>query len=123
MLTFAGYKPNREGLLAALNIHLPTLQRAWDDSAVLSALASNLTSQRAQAVLDKAATAVNKEMAETQNLTKWPCRNFRDFRDKGVVKQLPLPVKALAADCEAAYVKCSVRYDQDEYQRVMAQGS
>ncbi len=125
MLTFAGYKPSRENLLTALDAHLPALKQTWDNSVVMREFYGNTTLQSrdltsAQAILDKAATAVSKEMAETQNLTKWPCRSFRDFKDKSVIKQLPLTVKALAADCGAPYVKCSIRYDQDEYKRVTA---
>jgi hypothetical protein len=122
MLTFAGFKPSRENLLTALESHFPALKSAWDDSVVMIQFGRNVTQQRAQSVLDKAASAVHKEMTETQNLTKWPCRNFRDYRDKSAVQKLPLNVKALAADCGAPYVKCSVRYDQDEYQRLSTQG-
>jgi hypothetical protein len=123
MLTFAGFKPNRENLLAALDTHLSALKTAWDDSAVMREFYHNATLQSgrnahmAEAILERAVAAINKEMAETSNLTKWPCKSFRDYRDKGIVDALPLQVKALAADCGAKYVKCSVRYDQDEYKR------
>lgn len=120
MLTFAGYKPNRENLLSALQTHLPTLKHAWDDSAVMQQFYGNCTARGipAELFLEKAAAAVQKEMAETQNLTRWPCRSFRDFKDKSVVEQLPLQVRALAADCGAPHVKCSVRYDTEEFKRI-----
>jgi hypothetical protein len=120
MLTFAGHKPNREGLLSALQIHLPALKRAWDDTAIMQQFHGNCSARgvSADSILEKAANAVQKEMAETQNLTRWPCRSFRDFKDKNVIEQLPLAVRALAADCGAPHVKCSVRYDTEEYKRI-----
>lgn len=122
MLTFAGHKPNRDSLLNAVKTYLPTLTAEWDDLATIRDHFGNLTQTSGVAVdidsiYKKAVAAVQKEMVESQNLTKWPCKSFRDFKDKQVVEQLPLPVKTLAADCAAQYVKCSVRYDQEEHKR------
>lgn len=122
MLTFAGHKPNRDSLLGAIKTHLPTLTVEWDDLATIRNHFGNLTSSSGAAVdinaiFAKAVAAVQKEMVESQNLTKWPCKSFRDFKDKSVIEQLPLPVKSLAADCSAKHVKCSVRYDSEEHKR------
>lgn len=121
MVTFAGFKPNRDGLLNAVNTHLPTLQKEWNDVAFMqnihTTLQAKFTAAALDAVIEKGIYEVHKEMVETQNLTKWPCRSFRDFKDKYVADRLPLPVKALAADCAAKHVKCSVRYDIEEHKR------
>jgi len=122
MLTFAGHKPNRDSLLGAIKAHMPTLAAEWDDLATIRSHFANLTSATGavvdvDAIYKKAVAAVQKEMVESQNLTKWPCKSFRDFKDKSVVEQLPLPVKSLAADCSAKNVKCSVRYDSEEHKR------
>lgn len=124
MVTFAGYKPNRDGLLHAVDTYLPTLRAEWNDVSFMQGLHESVRSKYTAAALDalieKAIYEVHKEMAETQNLTKWPCRSFRDFKDKSMAERLPMPVKALAADCAAKHVKCSVRYDIEEHKRNVA---
>lgn len=125
MLTFAGHKPDRESLLGAIKEHMPVLAAEWDDLAVIRASFGNIshlvtgtiTTADLDAIFSKAVAALQKEMVESQNLTKWPCKSFRDFKDKTVIEQLPLPVKSLAADCAAPHVKCSVRYDTEEHKR------
>jgi hypothetical protein len=121
MLTFAGHKPNRESLVGAIEQYMPVLAVEWDDLSIIRDRFGNMTRQSGGAAVDiemiyqRAVSAVQKEMAETQNLTKWPCKSFRDFKDKSVVELLPLSVKSLAADCAAKHVKCSVRFDTVEH--------
>ncbi len=126
MLTFAGHKPDRDSLLSAIKEHMPALAAEWDDLAVIRGLFVNKTQHTTGSIItpadvdtlfSKAVAALQKEMVESQNLTKWPCKSFRDFKDKTGIEQLPLPVKSLAADCSAKHVKCSVRYDTEEHKR------
>jgi hypothetical protein len=50
------------------------------------------------------------EMAKTKGLTKWPCESFREL-DKEYGTLLPMKSAQLAANCSAAFVKCSVPFD------------
>lgn len=120
MLTFAGHKPDRDSLLGAIKEHMPVLAAEWDDLAIIRASFGNMSTVSPadlDALFSRAVAALQKEMVESQNLTKWPCKSFRDFKDKSVIEQLPLKVKSLAADCAAKHVKCSVRYDTEEHKR------
>ena len=94
MLTFIGYKASRENLLSAVQAHLPDLAGQWDDAAAVREFQRILAEKGGslEGILEKAANAVGKEMAETKSLTQWPCRSFRDYRDKTVPEQLPLKV-------------------------------
>lgn len=126
MLTFAGHKPDRDSLLNAIKQYMPVLATEWDDLAAIRVAFGNMTLHNSEQpvttadidrIFSKAVAALQKEMIESQNLTKWPCKSFRDFKDKTVIEQLPLSVKSLAADCGAKHVKCSVRYDSEEHKR------
>ena len=135
LLTFAGYKANREQLLSAVHTHLPALQQHWSDQYIIQSLYNNNTisgsstsstssinsvhTNTINTILNKAIIAVQKEMKETLNLTKWPCRSFRDLYTEKPREplHLPLSIGNLIADCKGSYVKCSIRYDIEEYKR------
>lgn len=132
LLTFAGYKANRVQLLSAVHTHLPALQQHWSDQYIIQSLYNNNTisgsstssinsvhTNTINTILNKAIIAVQKEMKETSNLTKWPCRSFRDLYTEKPREplHLPLSIENLIADCKGSYVKCSIRYDIEEYKR------
>jgi hypothetical protein len=129
IVSFAGHKSNRESLLQAVELHLPALRKEWEYDidlvfkSVADGTGSLFSTTPLPKILDLAINAVGKEMVLSQNMTKWPCKSFRDFPDKGVVKLLPLTVGSLAADCEAPHVKCSVRYDTEEHKKVKAEAA
>jgi hypothetical protein len=109
IVTFAGGVVERAALQASVEVHLPALRRAWTEPSAGGSALSEL--------YDKGLQAMRKEMASTKNMTRWPCRSFRDFPNKQDAARLPLPVPALAANCSAPHTKCSVRFDIDEFRR------
>lgn len=51
------------------------------------------------------------ELRISKNLTRWPCRNFKELAADLLVQ----PYYELAAGCSSSkYVKCSVQYDFSE---------
>lgn len=62
--------------------------------------------------LMKAGTsAVDSEMKSSNGLSKWPCESFRKLTDRPGAETLPIPAVALAANCSAPYVLCTVGFD------------
>ena len=56
--------------------------------------------------------AMKEEFENTNGLKKWPCLSFRDLdKDRTDTNSLPYHSKALAANCSAPYVTCSVGFD------------
>jgi hypothetical protein len=108
MLSFVGYKASRENLLAAFNSpSFNKLNKAWDAS-----LSTNGTTK---SLFNIGARTIEHEMAITNQLTRWPCKSFRDYKYKDHLRLLPIPLNRLVADCDAPHVKCSVAYDIKEF--------
>jgi len=60
-------------------------------------------------LVDAGLASLETEMTTTDTLAKWPCKGFREL---DVAASLPVPAKALAADCGSKKVVCSVGFDQ-----------
>lgn len=54
------------------------------------------------------ANTIESEMRASKDLTRWPCKSFRELEKK---LRLPIPSSNLAANCTGNYVTCSVQYD------------
>ena len=57
---------------------------------------------------DVIADTIASEMRASKDLTRWPCKSFRELEKK---LSLPIPSGCLAANCTGDYVTCSVQYD------------
>eukprot|EP01038_Epipyxis_sp_PR26KG_P006904 gene6904-9456_t len=112
ILTFLNYKASREELLQAT-------QPSNSDKNILNELISsfridsNSNSNIPENLLLIAENTINDEMKISKDLTKWPCKSFREL-DKTVTSlggELPLKSYELAANCSNSFVTCSVPYD------------
>ena len=108
MLTFSGIKASREDLMKAIrqyNIEIKTIFGS-------SNMVNNQNQQQYNSELAEAISkTIENEMKETQELTIWPCKFFRDLEKGKNVFKLPIHSKDLAANCTGDYVTCSVQYD------------
>ena len=116
MLSFIGYKASRENLLAAVaSPAFNTLDHAWADEPLSPNGTMFLDEKAMKSLLSVGVRTIEHEMAGTNQLTKWPCKSFREFKNKELLRSMPLPVSSLVADCAAPHVKCSVSYDMKEF--------
>ncbi len=111
MLTFSGYKAARQDILTAVADSLPSLLRELRLSN-----ASDCPSALSAGLQVAVAESIGNEMKLSKELTKWPCRSFKDL-EASSGGALPLRFHALSANCTGSHVKCSVQYDMNE-QRV-----
>lgn len=113
-------------------MYYPALANRWNDTLpdTIKINAYNRYDKTNSTVLVNTASlykdivqAIRNEMIDTVNLTKWPCKPFRDYSASSSTasieeSMLALPIQSLAADCGAKHVKCSIQYDIEEYKRI-----
>ncbi len=105
MLTFSGFKAARADLLRAVEEFLPALLGE------LGAQGDADCGAKIPATLQQTClSALANEMKISKELTKWPCRSFKELESA----RLPLRFHALSANCSAPHVKCSVQFDMKE---------
>ena len=121
IMTFSGFKAQRQDLLAAVSELLPQLLKelhistsstgqVGSDGEVIS---SDIVPQNLH---DIYTTTIDNEMKISKELTKWPCKSFKELEGKDLagVSLLPIRYYELSADCSDKNVKCSVQYDLNE---------
>lgn len=149
ILSFVGYRASRDELKKALTNSLPQLEHQlsifqnephYNCDSSRSSISSSTTvtnnilnSQTINEIiiprhlLDAGKNAIQSEMKATKELTKWPCKSFRELdatttqstvsninnNNKGIKQALPLSAKQLAANCNDKRVVCSVHYDRN----------
>eukprot|EP01036_Dinobryon_divergens_P027168 gene27168-35893_t len=101
ILTFLGVKASREDLLSVVQSNSEALQAIFSREKSQSSVLS--PSQAADI-----ANTIESEMRASKDLTRWPCKSFRELEKKLL---LPIPSSNLAANCTGNYVTCSVQYD------------
>ena len=110
VLTFIGVKYDRSALLRAAPGFAESLSRDLDATASAPPL-----------LVAAMARALEDELQHTDNLSVWPCPSFRRLDDHAGPKpqpvsawtgRLPVPPDALAANCSAPHVTCSVGFDR-----------
>ena len=106
ILTFLGVKASREDLLTAVNGDAETVKEVFSEAPRL--LAERILTPALAASI---ASAIENEMKISKELTRWPCKFFRDLEKQKDLYVLPIPAKDLAANCTGNYVTCSVQYD------------
>ncbi|KAJ1433810.1 hypothetical protein B484DRAFT_447044 [Ochromonadaceae sp. CCMP2298] len=132
MASFVGVRVDRRTLKGAVQQQMPALRRAWGGLSELSGAQSQGTQGTAAGAVQgpraqeenesllgqyqRGLKAMQLEMQSTADLSEWPCRSFHDF-DPATTAALPIPPKALAADCDAPHVTCSVQFDRTEHER------
>jgi len=57
--------------------------------------------------------SIDNEMKISKELTKWPCKSFKEL-EKDTTVVLPIRYYELSADCSDKNVVCSVQYDKNE---------
>jgi hypothetical protein len=99
--------------LAAVKLHSTEIAALFSPRTPFDANPSSFLSE---GTLAETIEAMDNEMLISKELTRWPCKFFRDFESKGKrgeepPVQLPIPAKDLSANCSDKYVTCSVQYD------------
>ena len=121
MLSFAGFKASREQLIDAIEVHFDAFSESMKTFSTRSLTHNNgnLAIEK-DSYLSMTDIVIENEMADTKDMTRWPCKSFRDFSSdaEAVVSQLPIPISALVANCSEPLVKCSVRYDINEFNKL-----
>lgn len=121
IMTFSGFKAQRQDLLDAVSalqsqllkdLHITTSStgQVGSDGAVIGSV---IVPQRLDSVYT---TTIDNEMKISKELTKWPCKSFKELEGKDLagVSLLPIRYYELSADCSDKNVKCSVQYDINE---------
>lgn len=121
IMTFSGFKAQRADLLAAITelqpqllkeLHIVTSSdgRVGSDGAVIGSVIVP------QNLVDVYTATIDNEMKISKELTKWPCKSFKELEGKDLagVSLLPIRYYDLSADCSDKNVKCSVQYDVNE---------
>ncbi len=62
---------------------------------------------------------IEDEINTSNGLTQWPCRSFLELEKDKQISEESKVVRyyELSADCSDPYVKCSVRFDQNEQKK------
>lgn len=105
ILSFLDMKPGRKEIMSAIDTSFDRLQHEMNVPAVTG---MSIDYSLNEELIDVAIQTIKSEMESTQDLQKWPCKNFRELD----TQELPMNSAALAANCSGTYVTCSVPVDK-----------
>lgn len=111
VITFAGIKmPDRQRVIkAGKTLRKLMKTKQYDQFANISAIKRSIGLSSLQAAVD----ALEEELVGTGQLSKWPCRSFKNIHKQEAINvQLPIAAEALAANCSDKRVTCSVGFDR-----------
>lgn len=102
--SFAGFKASPEDIISMLGKY-PAVQSVVQTRGSPTVAIANWATI--------AANTLQTEMDWSKNLSRWPCKNFKELEMKKVV----LPHRRffmVSANCSVPYVRCTVNYDLRE---------
>jgi len=106
-LTFIGYTPTRQEVLESVQHFQEDFSK---DLAFPNSIDFEKTLDIPASIEAFASRAISREMKNTEDLSIWPCKTFKelDWESEG---KLPIKAQELAADCTSKFVQCTVIHD------------